>query len=265
MLGTSARLLRLLSLLPAHREWSGAALAERLEVSMRTLRRDIDRLRSLGYPVRATAGTNGGYRLEAGAVMPPLLLDDEETVAVAVGLRTAAGGSVTGFEESSLRALAKLEQILPARLRRRVAALQTALVAMPHRGPTVDANHLAQIASACRDEERLSFAYRSHDGKTTDRKVEPYRLVYSGRRWYLVAWDVERTDWRTFRLDRGTDPSLLQNARQRGRQQLQRCKGQQHCCANERHGRDDDSLIGVCERFRNDGVRRPCNDRCKHA
>ncbi len=202
MLETSARLLRLLSLLQVRREWPGASLAERLEVSARTLRRNVDRLRSLGYPVRATAGAGGGYRLEPGAAMPPLLLDDDETVAVAVGLHTAAGGSVTGIEESSLRALAKLEQIIPARLRRRVGALQTALVAVPHRGPTVDATHLAQIASACRDLERLSFAYHSHEGATTDRTVEPYRLVHAGGRWYLIAWDVKRADWRTFRLDR---------------------------------------------------------------
>ncbi|GAA4706641.1 helix-turn-helix transcriptional regulator [Phytohabitans rumicis] len=204
MLETSARLLRLLSLLQAKRDWSGAALAERLEVSERTVRRDVDRLRDLGYPVHASRGTDGGYRLGAGAAMPPLLLDDDEAVAVAIGLRTAAGGTVAGIEETSVRALAKLEQVLPARLRHRVNALQAYTVPVPpdRPGPTVDPGVLTTLAAACRDAERLRFDYRGHDGSASVRAVEPHRLVSWGRRWYLVAWDVDRQDWRTFRVDR---------------------------------------------------------------
>jgi predicted DNA-binding transcriptional regulator YafY len=202
VLGTSARLLRLLSLLQTRRSWSGVELAERLDVGARTVRRDVERLRRLGYPVRSAPGVAGGYRLGAGAELPPLLLDDEEAVAVAVGLRTAAGGTVAGIEETSLRALAKLEQLLPTRLRRRVNALQTYTVSLAGSSPTADANVLATIAAACRDLEQLRFAYRSHDGTASRRTVEPYRLVQLGRRWYLLAWDVDRADWRTFRVDR---------------------------------------------------------------
>jgi predicted DNA-binding transcriptional regulator YafY len=206
MLETSARLLRLLSLLQTPRDWAGTELAERLEVTTRTIRKDIERLRELGYPVSATRGPTGGYRLAAGTAMPPLLLDDEEAVAVAVGLRTAAVGTIAGIEETSLRALAKLEQVLPARLRRRVNALQTATVPVPRGGshPTVDAATLTIIAAACRDHERLRFDYRSHDGTVSRRVVEPHRLVNWGRRWYLMAWDTRPRDWRTFRVDRVT-------------------------------------------------------------
>jgi predicted DNA-binding transcriptional regulator YafY len=206
MLETSARLLRLLSLLQAHRDWSGADLAERLGVTPRTVRRDVDKLRELGYPVNASPGTGGGYQLGAGAELPPLLLDDEEAVAVAVGLRTAAGQGVEGIGETSVRALAKLEQVLPNRLRRRVGALSAFTVPMM-RGPgasTVDPGVLTELAGACRDSERLRFAYRSHDGSVSRRTVEPHRLVCTERRWYLVAWDLERADWRTFRADRIT-------------------------------------------------------------
>ncbi|MFH8345728.1 helix-turn-helix transcriptional regulator [Streptomyces sp. NPDC018045] len=205
MLETSARLLRLLSLLQAHREWTGADLADRLGVTPRTVRRDIDRLRELGYPVHSAPGTAGGYRLGAGAELPPLLLDDEEAVAVAVGLRTAAAGGVEGIEETSVRALAKLEQVLPHRLRRRVGALNAFTVPMLGRpGPRVDAAVLTELAHACRDSERLRFDYVGHDGTTGRRTVEPHRLVSAQRRWYLVAWDVDRGDWRTFRADRIT-------------------------------------------------------------
>ncbi|MFI7428292.1 helix-turn-helix transcriptional regulator [Micromonospora sp. NPDC049836] len=206
MLETSARLLRLLSLLQTPREWTGAELAERLAVSTRTVRNDVERLRALGYPVHGTRGAVGGYRLGAGAALPPLLLDDEEAVAVAVGLRTAAAGSVAGIEETSLRALAKLEQVLPHRLRRRVTALHTHTVRVPHDqpGPTVDAGTLSTIGAACRDRERLRFDYVRHDGTADRRDVEPYRLVNWGRRWYLVAFDPARDDWRTFRVDRIT-------------------------------------------------------------
>ena len=212
VIGTSARLLKLLSLLQSRRSWSGPELAGRLDVSVRTLRRDVDRLRTLGYPVHAAPGVVGGYRLGPGAALPPLLLDDEEAVAVAVGLRTAAGGTVAGIEETSIRALAKLEQILPSRLRRRVNALQTYTVSLPGSAPTADANALATIAAACRDCERLRFAYRSHDLTKSTRTVEPYRLVHLGRRWYLLAWDVDREDWRTFRVDR-IEPRLSADRR----------------------------------------------------
>jgi predicted DNA-binding transcriptional regulator YafY len=202
MLDTSARLLRLLSLFQAQRYWSGAELSERLEVTPRTLRRDVDRLRSLGYPVNSTTGTAGGYQLGAGATLPPLLLDDDEAVAVAVGLRTAASGTVTGIEEASVRALSKLQQLLPPRLRRRVSALNSFIVPLSNTGPTVDAETLSVIAGACRDYEMLRFHYQSRDGASSSREVEPHRLVHTGRRWYLAAWDIGRDNWRTFRIDR---------------------------------------------------------------
>ncbi|PSL01272.1 putative DNA-binding transcriptional regulator YafY [Haloactinopolyspora alba] len=203
MANTSARMLRLLSLLQTHRYWPGTELSEQLAVSARTLRRDVDRLRELGYPVDATRGVAGGYQLRAGAALPPLLLDDEEAVAIAVGLRNAAGGAVAGIGETSVRALTKVTQVLPPRLRRRVDALQTYTVpAVFGGGPTVEAQDLTVIAQACRDDERLRFDYRTRDGEQATRQVEPHRLVSLGRRWYLVAWDVERHDWRTFRVDR---------------------------------------------------------------
>ncbi|MEU4575093.1 WYL domain-containing protein [Nonomuraea sp. NPDC023979] len=201
MLETSARLLKLLSLLQTHREWSGTELAGRLGVTARTVRRDVERLRELGYQVHATAGAPG-YRLGAGGNLPPLLLDDEEAVAVAVGLRTAAQGSVAGIEETSLRALAKLERVLPSRLRRRVNAVQSMTVPMTGRAPAVDPDALAAIAAACRDHESLRFDYCGAGGAVTTRVVEPHRLVATGRRWYLVAFDPGRDDWRLFRVDR---------------------------------------------------------------
>ncbi|AXK35538.1 YafY family transcriptional regulator [Streptomyces armeniacus] len=206
MLETSARLLRLLSLLQAHREWSGGDLADRLGVTPRTVRRDIDRLRGLGYPVHSSTGTAGGYQLGAGAELPPLLLDDEEAVAVAVGLQGAANGGVQGIEEASVQALAKLEQVLPHRLRRRVSALNAYTVSMTreYRGPAADPRTITELAHACRDHERLRFEYLSHDGTPSRRTVEPYRLVSSHRRWYLVGWDTDRGDWRTYRADRIT-------------------------------------------------------------
>lgn len=202
VLETSARLLRLLSLLQMRRDWSGHDLAERLEVDVRTVRRDVDRLRDLGYPVHSSPGVAGGYRLEAGAHLPPLLLEDEEAVAVAVGLRTAAGGTVAGIEEASIRALAKLEQVLPAQLRRQVNALQSATLPLMPTGPTVDSALLATIAGACRDSDRMRFEYRDRAGKPSIRTVEPNGLVVTGRRWYLLALDIDRADWRTFRVDR---------------------------------------------------------------
>jgi predicted DNA-binding transcriptional regulator YafY len=204
---TSSRLLELLSLLQARGYWPGGELAERLEVSERTIRRDVGRLRELGYPVESVTGPAGGYRLRAGAAMPPLLLDEDEAIAIAVGLRTAARASVTGIEDTSIRALVKLEQVLPKHLRRRVAALGSATVAVPVAGPTVDPQHLTLIAAACRDSECLRFDYRSRDGSATRREVEPHTLVNIGRRWYLVGWDRRREDWRTFRIDRLNRPA----------------------------------------------------------
>ncbi|HTD07744.1 MAG TPA: YafY family protein [Solirubrobacteraceae bacterium] len=204
---TASRLLELLSLLQGRRDWPGNELAERLEVSGRTIRRDIERLRQLGYPVDSLTGSGGGYRLRAGSSMPPLLLDDDEAIAIAVGLRTAARASVTGIEETAVRALVKLEQILPAHLRRRVAALGSATFTLPVSGPTVDPQHLTVIAATCRDRECLRFGYRSRDGTESRREVEPHSLVNRGRRWYLVAWDRRREDWRTFRIDRLATPA----------------------------------------------------------
>jgi predicted DNA-binding transcriptional regulator YafY len=201
---TSGRLLSLLSLLQTPREWSGPELARRLDVTTRTVRNDVERLRQLGYPVLATRGKVGGYRLSAGTAMPPLLLDDEEAVAIAVSLRTATGGAVEGLEETALRALTKLQQVLPTRLGRRVDALQshTVRVSARRRGPGIEGQLLALVAAAARDREIMRFRYRDHSGSATERRVEPYRLVNWGRRWYLVAFDVERDDWRTFRVDR---------------------------------------------------------------
>jgi predicted DNA-binding transcriptional regulator YafY len=214
MLETSARLLRLLSLLQTRPDWTAAELAERLGVNARTIRRDIERLRDLDYPVHATRGVPG-YRLGAGAALPPLLLNDEEAVAVAVGLRTAATG-VSGIEEASLGALAKLEPLLRARLRRRVKAVQASTLPIPGHGPgpRVDPAVLAVVAVACRDRERLRLAYRDHHGAVGRRAVEPYRLVSWGRRWYLVAWDLDREGWRILRVDR-VEPATVTPTGQR--------------------------------------------------
>jgi predicted DNA-binding transcriptional regulator YafY len=206
---TSSRLLTLLSLLQTRRDWPGGELAERLEVSRRTIRRDVERLRGLGYPVESLTGPAGGYRLAAGTAMPPLLLDDEEAIAIAVGLRTAARASVTGIEETSVRALVKLEQVLPGHLRRRVQALGSATMSLPAEGPTVDPQCLTVLATACRDRECVRFGYNARDGTFGRREVEPHALVNRGRRWYLVCWDRARDDWRTFRVDRIGEPSPL--------------------------------------------------------
>ena len=209
MANTSARTLRLLSLLQARRFWPGTELASRLEVSPRTLRRDVDRLRELGYPIQAQRGAEGGYQLAAGTNLPPLVVDDEEAVALAIGLQSAAQGGVEGIAESSVRALAKVVQVMPPRLRRRVEALGAMTV--PARWgsatqPSVDPGTLTTTALACRDSERIHFAYTAADGRQTDRHVEPHRLVQLGRRWYLVGYDLVRHDWRSFRLDRLAEP-----------------------------------------------------------
>ncbi len=209
MSDTSSRTLRLLSLLQSRRYWPGTELAGRLGVSARTLRRDVDRLRALGYPVEAQRGVAGGYQLSVGAVLPPLVLDDDEAVALGVGLQTAVqGGGVAGIEESSVRALAKVVQVMPARLRRRIDTLAAMTVPAPWSGPdtSVDPDDLTTIAQACRDTVRLEFAYTARDGTPSERRVEPHRLVLLGRRWYLVAWDMLRSDWRSFRLDRLSAP-----------------------------------------------------------
>ncbi|MEO9324111.1 YafY family protein [Nocardioides sp. C4-1] len=212
-MSTSARMLSLLSLLQTHRYWPGDELATRLEVSGRTLRRDIERLRDLGYAVDATRGVAGGYQLRAGGQLPPLLLEDDEAVAIAVGLRTAAAGSVGGLEETSVQALTKVVGLMPPRLRRRMDALQSQTdTPGPWRGgPTVDATLLTTLAQACRDDEPLAFDYAARGGasggEVTRRRVEPHRLVSLGRRWYLVAYDRDRLDWRSFRVDRIAAPA----------------------------------------------------------
>jgi predicted DNA-binding transcriptional regulator YafY len=205
---TAGRLLALLSLLQGRREWPGGVLSDRLGVSPRTVRRDVERLRTLGYPIRSTSGPAGGYSLSAGTAMPPLLLDDEEAIAVAIALRTAARSAVEGIEETALRALVKLEQVLPPQLRGRVQALSGATeVLRGPGGPTVEAAILTVLGSACRDEEMLRFGYRDRDGARSRRLVEPHALLAHGRRWYLLAFDPSRTGWRTFRVDRVEAPA----------------------------------------------------------
>ena len=193
---TPGRLLRLLSLLQMPRDWSGTELASRLNVTTRTVRRDVDRLRELGYPVHAEMGPVGGYRLGAGSELPPLLLDDDEAVAVTIALHTS------GLGEASQRALGKLSRVLPSRLRNRVAALEASMLALPVRGPVAEPAVLTAVSAAIRDASTLRFDYVSHDGSTSRRSVEPHRLVSWGRRWYVVGWDTDRSDWRTFRADR---------------------------------------------------------------
>lgn len=202
MTDTTGRVLQLLGLLQGRSMWTGPELAERLGVTTRSVRRDVERLRRLGYPVRASTGVGGGYQLGAGGKLPPLLLDPEEAVAVTVSLRLAAGGSVSGVEESALRALAKLDQVLPASLRGEVEAISQAVAVVEGVAIPVDARLLSMLARACRDRVRLDFAYRARDGAASERRVEPYRVVAMGRRWYLLAFDVDRGDWRSFRLDR---------------------------------------------------------------
>ncbi|MFB7874758.1 helix-turn-helix transcriptional regulator [Nocardia sp. NPDC056064] len=206
MTDTAARLLRLLSLLQMPREWPGSELAERLGVTDRTVRRDVDRLRELGYPVVAAMGATGGYRLTAGSALPPLVLDEEEAVAVAVGLRVATGQAVAGIEDASVRALTKLEQVLPAPLRRRVRTVGSAVAVRVGDGPTVDPEVLTVLAAAVTNRERLRFGYRDAAGTVSRRHAEPRGVVASGRRWYLVAYDLDRDAWRSYRADRVEDP-----------------------------------------------------------
>ena len=202
MLETSARLLRLLSLLQLRRDWRGPELAERLDVTTRTIRNDVERLRRLGYPVEASPGVAGGYRLGESATMPPMLLDDDEAVALALALRVATSASVGGMPEASVRALLKLQRLLPSRLRERVESLRVSALAVPTSESAVDPEVLVSIAAACRNTERVRFDYESHSGARSRRDVEPYRLVAASGRWYLFAWEPERAGWRTFRVDR---------------------------------------------------------------
>jgi predicted DNA-binding transcriptional regulator YafY len=211
MLKTAARVLRLLSLLQARREWSGAELGARLEVNARTIRRDVDRLRELGYVIDSSAGPGGGYRLGAGSATPPLLLDDDEAIAVAVSL-TAAAGSVSDLQDIALRVLMKLDQLMPARLRRRLSALRDVTLSLPGSQVAVGHKTLTTIAAACRDHRRLFFKYRDQQNQTTAREVEPMRLVHTGRVWYLAAWDSVRADWRTFRVDRIENKAIKSGA-----------------------------------------------------
>lgn len=207
----TGRALQLLALLQTHRLWGAAELAEHLEVTERTVRRDVDRLRELGYPVDATPGRDGGYRLATGSHLPPLTFDDAEAVAVVVGLRAAASAAIAGIEETSLRALTKVERALPDRLRRRVSALDQNLVSLQraHRGDAIiDPEALSLIAGACRDHEEVRFDYQPPRGDESRRLVEPHQLLSAGHLWYLVAWDLRRNDWRTFRLDRLSRPTL---------------------------------------------------------
>lgn len=205
---TSTRLLRLLSLLSGRAHWTAAELSGETGTTERTVRRDITRLRDLGYPVEATTGPYGGYTLGRGGHLPPLVLDDDEAVAVAVGLRAGAGGS-TGTESAALSALVKLDQVLPARLAEQVSAVAAVTVGLRQAGlPPIDVGALVTTALACRRPERLRFTYRDGSDRVTRRLVEPYRLVYTDRRWYLMAHDADRADWRTFRVDRMEELSL---------------------------------------------------------
>ncbi|MDT0543581.1 MULTISPECIES: YafY family protein [Streptomyces] len=204
--GTTERVLTLLGLLQQRRVWTGPELADRLGVTPRTVRRDVERLRTLGYPVHASQGVGGGYQLGPGHDLPPLLLDDEEAIATAVSLLAGAGGAVAGAGDAALRALAKLDQVLPTRLRHKVGALSGSVEFFGGGRTPVDPEVLMTLARASRDEVEAGFDYPS-GSEVRRRRVEPYRLVASDRRWYLLAYDLDRDDWRNFRVDRMTDVS----------------------------------------------------------
>lgn len=208
---TTSRVLQLLGLLQSRRVWTGEELAERLDVTTRSVRRDVERLRDLGYPVHASKGHGGGYQLGAGAALPPLLLDPDEAVAMAVCLRLAAGGSVAGVGESALRALSKLDQVMPTRLRSQVSAVHDATVTLTYgqSDSLVQPDVLMTLARACRDREHVAAGYVDRAGTPTQRRLEPYQLVTTGRRWYLMTYDRDRQDWRSLRLDRMTDVRAL--------------------------------------------------------
>jgi predicted DNA-binding transcriptional regulator YafY len=202
VLETSARLLRLLTLLQSRASWAGPELAARLEVTPRTLRRDVDRLRSLGYPIEGATGVAGGYILGPGASLPPLSLDEDEATAVFVGLHAAAGTGVTGASTSAMRALAKLERVLPTRLRKNLRTLHSSVLEVGDRPRHLSLANVSELAGACSERLVTRIKYTAHGGATTDRRVEPFRLVRVGALWYLVAWDPSKDEWRTFRLDR---------------------------------------------------------------
>ncbi|MGL4256275.1 MAG: helix-turn-helix transcriptional regulator [Microbacterium sp.] len=205
MSDTTTRALSLLNLLQTHRHWPGSELADRLGVTERTVRRDVERLRELGYRIESISGAAGGYRLEAGSAVPPLLLADEEAVAMAIGLRVAASQRLVSGPETTITALAKLEQVLPAPLRRRVNALaETVQPAGLNAGAAVSSEVLGELALACRDHERVRFTYTAASGEVTVRRVEPHALAPADRHWYLLCWDIDKADWRTFRVDRLT-------------------------------------------------------------
>ena len=208
MSDTTTRALSLLNLLQTHRHWPGSELAERLGVTERTVRRDVERLRDLGYRIESSPGATGGYRLEAGSAVPPLLLTDEEAVAMAIGLRVAASQRLVSGPETTITALAKLEQVLPAPLRRRVIALADAVQpAGINAGAAVSTEVLGELALACRDSERVRFTYTAASGEVTQRRVEPHALAPADRHWYLLCWDLDKDEWRTFRVDRLADVS----------------------------------------------------------
>lgn len=202
---TTARVLRLLNLLQSRPVWTGPELSAELGVTTRSIRRDVERLRDLGYPVRATQGAGGGYQLGAGKALPPLLLDDDEAVTVAMALGVAA----SNMDEVAARTMAKLDQVMPDRLRHKISAIRSSTEVLPWVTDAVAPDQLLAISGAIRDTVRLSFGYRSRKHDESTRRVEPYRLVATGRRWYLFAWDLDREDWRTFRIDRitGAEPS----------------------------------------------------------
>jgi predicted DNA-binding transcriptional regulator YafY len=202
VIGTSARLLRLLTLLQSRASWAGPELAARLEVTPRTLRRDVERLRSLGYPVEGAAGVAGGYVLRPGTSLPPLSLDEDEATAVFVGLHVASGAGVTGAGTSAMRALTKLERVLPIRLRKNLRTLHSSVVEVGDRPRHLSLANVSELAGACSERLVTRIKYTAHGGATTERRVEPFRLVRVGALWYLVAWDPSKEEWRTFRLDR---------------------------------------------------------------
>jgi len=203
MVDTSARLLRLLALLQARRFWSGRELAEALQITDRTLRRDVDRLRTLGYPVDSSTGVAGGYSLGVGAALPPLMLDDDEALAITLSLQASTSAGLVGIEEGAVRALGKIEQVLPAKIAKRLAALKSSIVRLPRSwGSGAELEAVSALAAACAERTAISFGYRDHGGHESRRAVEPHRVVHLDRRWYLVAWDEDRSDWRTFRIDR---------------------------------------------------------------
>lgn len=231
MTGTSSRTLQLLGLLQSRRHWIGTDLADRLDVSLRTLRRDVDRLRELGYPVQADRGVGGGYQLAHGASLPPLVLDHDEAVSVTIGPLNCAHTPVAGVAEASVRALAKVIPVMPPRLRHEVTTLQAATTptTSPWSGTDINPDDMVTVAQACRDSERLRFDYTAADGAQSHRRIEPAQLVTLGRHWYLVGFDLDWDDWRTFRLDQLSNATstrqIVQPREVPGRRRRRFCRG----------------------------------------